>query len=130
MNFKKKNKKMNISDILEKITLPIAIIIGSAFLAIAFYLVQVDKRESIEKQQRAKDLKETLQKAEENKRADLKLKQDECESLSVGVRAKWNNVMGVTYDDKIWKECVATYTDTETGEVETSPLRFMQDTSY
>ena len=34
--------------------------------------------------------------------------------------------MGVTYDNDFWKECVVTYTDTKTGEVETSPLRLMQ----
>ena len=41
---------------------------------------------------------------------------------------KWNNVVGVTYDNEAWQECVVTYTDPDTGEIETSPLRFMKDT--
>jgi hypothetical protein len=40
---------------------------------------------------------------------------------------KWNNVIGVTYDNDIWKDCVVTYTDPKTGEVKTSPLKSMQD---
>jgi len=93
-----------------------AIVIGAISLAVAFYLVQVDKRESIERQQ-----------ITENKRAELATKQKECESLSSGVKDQWNNVVGVTYDSEFWEECVVTYTDTKTGEIQTSPLRLMKD---
>lgn len=63
---------------------------------------------------------------QDQKNLELENKIKECESLSSGVMKKWSNVMGVTYDDKLWEECVVTYTDAETRKVETSPLRFMQ----
>lgn len=96
--------------------LPATIIIASLILGGFFYASQINKQESIERQQKA-----------ENALEDLKLKQDECKALSAGVMKKWNNVMGVTYDKSQWRECVVTYTDTKTGEVVTTPLRFMQE---
>jgi hypothetical protein len=116
-----------------KIYIPISIILGCTVLALSFYLVQVDKRKSIESQQeiqriadqKDKDYKQEQQEIE-NSRVELKTEQDNCRSLSAGVRDKWGNVMGVTYSE-IWRECVVTYTDTVTGEVKTSPLSRMKD---
>jgi hypothetical protein len=115
---------------IEKINTPLAIIIGSIVLGMSFYYVQIDKRESIEKQQVLENERLQTEKQQAAETAELKAKQDECESLAVGVRKKWNNVMGVAYDSKLWKQCVVTYTDTKTGEVTTSPLSSMKDTSY
>lgn len=100
-----------------------AFVLGCLILATSFYLIQSDKSASIEMQQAAAQLEKEM----DNARAELSMKQSECESLSVGVRAKWNNVVGVTYDDEFWEECVVTYTDTETGDIQTSPLRHMTD---
>ena len=111
----------------EKLILPISIIIGCIVLSGSFIFIQINKQNSIERQQELKLRDDRLQQAIKNDLENLKLKQEECNALSVGVMKKWNNVMGVTYDDDLWKECVVTFTDTETGEVETSPLRFMQD---
>ena len=55
------------------------------------------------------------QQALENERAELKLKQDECNALSSGIKQRWGNVVGVTYDGEFWKGCVVTYMDTKTG---------------
>ncbi len=96
-----------------KLSIPGAIVVGCIVLAGAFYFVETNKQKSIEIQQQS-----------ESERKDLQSKQDACEALSVGVRAEWNNVMGVTYDE-FWQECVATYTDPDTGEVMTSPLSSM-----
>ncbi len=85
-----------------------------------FYQSQLMKQESIERQQ-------VLKQTQDQKNLELENKMKECESLSPGVMKKWNNVMGVTYDDKLWEECVVTYTDTKTGEIRTSPLRLMQE---
>jgi hypothetical protein len=111
------------------ISISAAIVIAAAILGIAFYVIQSDKQQSIERQQQLERQAEQAVKSLENKRAELKLKQDECESLSDGVKKRWGNVLGVTYDETLWKECVVTYTDPETGEVETSPLGQMKDTS-
>jgi len=98
-----KMKKLN------KFLLLATIIIASLILGGFFYASQVNKQKSIERQQQ------------------IKIKQDDCKSLSAGVMKQWGNVMGVTYDD-FWKECVVTYTDTETGKVKTAPLSHMKTT--
>jgi len=92
---------------IEKLTLPITILLSAIVLAGGYYAVQYNKQQSIEKQQR------------------IELQQDRCNALSSGVKEKWSNVMGVNYND-FWKECVVTFTDTKTGEVKTSPLRLMK----
>ena len=106
-------------DRINKLILPSALIIVSLILGVFFYASQVNKQKSIEKQQEVSNALE-----------DLKLKQDECKTLSLGVVKKWSNVIGVTYDNEslFIKECVVTYTDTKTGEIKTTPLRFMQTT--
>ena len=93
---------------LNKLSLPAVILIASIILGGFIFATQVIKQQSIERQQ------------------EIKLQEDRCEALTAGVRDKWNNVMGVTYDNDFWQECVVTHTDPETGEVETSPLRFMK----
>jgi len=113
---------------INKLTLPTTIIITSLILGGFFYASQVNKQKSIEKQQEIELQDDRQQQEVKNALEDLKLKQGECKALSAGVTKKWNNVMGVTYDNDLWKECVVTYTDTKTGEVTTSPLRFMKDT--
>jgi hypothetical protein len=105
----------------KSILYPTAIVFGCIVLAAAFYLVQVDKRQSIERQQDV----ENQRAAEELKRSDLAAKEKECESLSSGLREEWNNVVGVTYSDFL-EECEVTYTDTKTGEIQKAPLSSMQ----
>jgi hypothetical protein len=95
--------------------LPLVIFASSVVIGWFYYASEVNKQESIERQQRLS-----------NEREELKIKQDECKSLAAGVMKKWNNVVGVTYDDLIWKDCVATYTDTITGEMTSSPLSQMK----
>ena len=103
------------------------ILIASLIIGGFYYASEVNKQKSIERQQEIKLQDDWRQQEVKNALEELKLKQDECKALSAGVTKKWNNVMGVTYDNDFWEECVVTYTDTETGEVETSPLRLMQD---
>jgi hypothetical protein len=97
-------------DKINKLTLPTTIIIASLILGGFFYAAQVSEQKSIEKQQETSNALE-----------ELKLKQDECETLSAGARKQWNNVIGVTYDNDL-KECILTQTDPDTGETETKPL--------
>lgn len=115
-------------DKLNKFSLPTTIIIASLILGVFFYTAEVNKQSSIERQQRIKLQDDKQQQEAKNALEKLKLKLDECEALSTGVMKKWNNIMGVTYDNDVWKECVVTYTNTETGEIETSPLRLMKTT--
>ncbi len=112
---------------LNKLSLPATIIIARIILGGFYYAAQSNKQNSIEEQQRLEQMSKFNRQTEENKRQDLLLKQKECESLSEGVMDTWGNIIGVTYDAEIWKECVVTYKDTETGNTETSLLRFMGD---
>ena len=111
-----------------KIWNPLAIVIGCLVLAVSFYLVQIDKRKSIERQyeqQRVVEQKELEyeQKLQdlENERLKLKVYQDNCRSLSSGVKDEWNNVLGVVYSE-YWNECVVTFVDPDTGNTKTAPL--------
>lgn len=97
------------------LSIPVAIVLGCLILGGAFYLIQANKQKSIERQQEKQALQDKLE-----------AHQSECASLSKGVMQQWNNVMGVTYDNDFWKECVVTYTDDETGEIQTSPLSSMK----
>lgn len=117
----------------DKLTIPVSIVLGCIVLAVSFYFVQIDKRASIEKQKEAENTilkqKQVLfeqQQEKDNALSELKIKQAECESLSSGVKDKWNNVMGVTYDNDFYEACVVTYTDTKTGSVEIAPLSSMK----
>lgn len=121
---------------LQKISVPVAIIIGCAILGAAYYFVQVDKRKSIEAEQQAERIAEQEQRAYEreqqdlqNNRIELQAKQADCRALATGVRDRWSNVMGVTYSE--WRdECMVTYTDTQTGETVSAPLSSMKDNAY
>jgi len=102
---------------INNVFLPVAVLVASVVIGGFIYSSQENKQQSIERQQEAKNALETL-----------KIKQDECAALAPGVKKTWSNVMGVTYDNGLWEECVVTFTDPETGEVTTSPLRFMMTT--
>lgn len=112
-------EKDNLFRKINKLSLPAVILIVGIILSGLYYVSQISKQKSAEKQQEIK-----LQ--DDRQLEVLKSKQNECETLSTGVKGKWNNVMGVTYDNDLWKECVVTYTDTKTGGVKISPLRFME----
>ena len=92
---------------LNKLSLPVVILIASLILGGFYFASQVNKQRSIERQQQIKNAL------------------DECEALATGVKERWRNILGVTYDNEVWKECVVTYTDKETGSIKTSPLRLM-----
>jgi len=113
---------------LNKLSLPTTIIVASLVLGSFFYATQVSKQRSIERQQDLSLQADSQQQALRNAFEDLKVKQEECKSLSPGVTKRWNNIIGVTYDNVYWEECVVTYTDPETGSINTSPLRLMQTT--
>lgn len=110
-----------------KLSIPISIVLAAIILGSVFYVIQINKQSSIERQQQIERQENKEQQDLENKRAELKFKQDECIALSSGVKQRWNNVVGVSYDE-LWKDCVVTYSDTKTGEITTSPLKFMKDT--
>lgn len=117
-NFFKKNTNCRIKKIapkINKLSLPVTILIVGIIMSGSIYASQLSKQKSIEKQQ------QNDRQQQENK-DDLKIKQSECNTLSNGVKEKWNNVIGVTYSE-LWKECVVTYIDEKMGGIiRTLPL--------
>ena len=111
---------------INKLSLPATILLGCIVLGGFYFASQMVKQNSIERQAQIDREAKSFQQTLDNAKEEISLKQKECESLSVGVARKWNNVMGVTYDEKLWKECVVTFTDTKTGEIQVLPLRLMQ----
>lgn len=107
-----------------KITLPIAIIISAIILGAAFFAVQVNKQESIERQQRIELQEKRAIEGEKAKQADEKAKQEQelaqkeyiakrksdCLNIYKTEDDKWNNVRGWRYsvDDD---QCLIRYKD-------------------
>lgn len=88
---------MNIEKIIEKITLPIAVVIAAIILGIAFYAVQYNKQQSIERQQ---------------KREYIADRKDNCYAIEKKEREQWDNVKSHYYDEKA-DICIIRYTKTE-----------------
>ncbi len=109
-----------------KLIFPTTIIIASIILGGSFYLVQVSKQRSIERQQQIEIEENQKQQEVRGVLQDLEFKQDQCKSLSTGIMKKWDNVVGVSYDEYLG-ECVVIYIDDKTGEIEESPLRSMKE---
>jgi uncharacterized lipoprotein YehR (DUF1307 family) len=83
----------------QNITLPIAVIIGATVLGIFLYAVQVNKQQSIERQQRVE--------------LSAKAKID-CLKIYESEGKKWNNVSGWSYSDLLG--CEVAYKDPKTGK--------------
>ena len=73
-----------------------AIIIAAVVLGVAFYAVQYNKQQSIEKQQLLKLREDREQQSLENKRAELKLKQEEWDRA-------WPYIHRLEVDLKIYR---------------------------
>lgn len=80
---------MDINKITEKVTLPVAIVISAVVLAGGFYAVQVNKQQSIERQQ-------ALNLEQENKEYVAKRKRD-CLAIYKTENDKWSNVVEWSY---------------------------------
>lgn len=118
---------MNIKKLSEKTTLPIAIVIAALILGVAFYAVQANKQESIERQQLIKiqeDRKKEEAKEEKEREEKRFANELKCQSLLDGLKERWYNVVGIYYSE--WQNtCIVKYT--ENGEVEESPIETMAD---
>lgn len=86
-----------------KLALPITIILGCLVLGGFYYATQVNKRESIERQQQleldAKSEQEKI-KAEQDKKEYLADRKNDCLDIYKTESDKWNNVRGWRYDEE------------------------------
>lgn len=110
-----------------KLNLPLAIVIVGVILSGTFYVIQINKQNSIERQQEIKiinDRESAKQKKAEEDRArdfDNELK---CQTLLKDLRQRWNNVVGIRYSG-LFNTCMVSYT--KNGEVEEAAVEDMQD---
>lgn len=112
-----------------KVLLPISILLGSIILWWFFYVVQLNKQQSIEKQQELKlqmdnrDLEIREKKEKEETRFNNNLK---CQTLLKDLRQRWNNVVGIYYSD-VQNTCIVKYT--EKWITQEAPIEDMEDTN-
>lgn len=86
-----------------KIIIPISILLASIILGGFFYASQVNKQNSIERQQEmkiAEDRRIEEANREQEKKEYIAKRKNECYSLYEKERAKWNNVKGNEYDEE------------------------------
>lgn len=86
-------------DKVNKLLLPITILLASIILGGFYYATQVNKQQSIEKQQRLELEAEALDREQEKKEYIAKRKL-ECYDIEQKERKNWNNVDGSFYDEE------------------------------
>ncbi|MCX6781590.1 MAG: hypothetical protein NTW66_00480 [Candidatus Magasanikbacteria bacterium] len=111
-----------------KLLLPISIVVGCIILGGFFYAIQINKQESIERQQKldlAVEQKQQEAKAEQDKKEYASERRNDCLNIYKTEDSKWSNVRGWRYDaegdecyirykeslPKSHKECDALYPD-------------------
>lgn len=110
-----------------KLILPVSIILGTLIMGGFWYLSQMNKQESIERQQwielqaKAESEKVKLEKDNADEIFSNNLK---CQTLLKDLKQRWNNVVGIYYSD--WQNtCIVKYTNK--GEIEEGPMEDMED---
>lgn len=95
--------KSLIFNIMNKILIPISILLASIILGGVFYATQINKQRSIERQQEMEITEsrriEEMRQAQESKEYVAKRK-NECYALYEKERAKWNNVKSNEYNEE------------------------------
>lgn len=89
-------------DKINKLLLPVTIIIASLILGGFFYVSQVNKQKSIERQQEVKlqnDRRTEEAKAEQEKKEYVAKRRNECYSIYEKERDRWGNVSSVDYSE-------------------------------
>lgn len=111
----------------KNIILAISIIVAGFIIGYFVYLGQINKQESIERQQemiiKQQELKEQLEREKEKEETAFN-NNLKCQDLLPQLRRRWNNVVGIYYD-KYRNNCMVKYT--EYGRVKESALEDMQD---
>lgn len=111
----------------KKIILPISILLGCIILGGFFYAGQVNKQQSIERQQILKQMEDRRiedAKAEQDKAKETFSNNLKCQTLLKDLKQRWNNVVGIYYDE-LQNTCIVKYT--KKGETEEAPIESMQD---
>jgi len=101
-----------------KLVLPISILIASIILGGAYYASQVNKQQSIERQQQIEleaERQEAEAKAEQEQKEYVAKRKGECYDIFFKEREKWNNVKSHIYN-KEKDVCEITYENNKYNE--------------
>lgn len=114
-------------DKINKLSLPVVILIASVILGGFLYATQVNKQKSIERQQEIKlqeDKRAYEVKIEKDKADEIFSNNLKCQALLRELKQRWNNVVGIYYSE--WQNtCIVKYT--KSGKTEEAPIESMQD---
>ncbi len=111
----------------KEFVLPVSIVLASIILGSFFYAIQINKQDSIERQQRLKisyEERVAEKNTEEESEEKVFANNLKCQSLVKELKQRWYNVVGIRYSE-ILNTCIVKYMDN--GEVEESPIENMQD---
>ena len=100
---------------------------GCIILGGFFYASQVNKQQSIERQQILKQIEDRRiedAKAEQEKTKETFSNNLKCQTLLKDLKQRWNNVVGIYYSE-LDNTCIVKYT--KKGETEEAPIESMQD---
>ena len=102
-------------DKINKLSLPVVILIASVILGGFFYASQVNKQNSIERQQEIKlqeDRRIEEAKKEQAKKEYIARRKNECYGTYLKERENWNNVVDFNYSE-VRDVCVVKYKSSE-----------------
>lgn len=124
---------------MNKFILPVSIILGCVILGGFFYASQINKQVSIEKQQ---ELERNAKRDELRIKTEIEQKQVDkenndavftnnlkCQSLLKDLKQRWNNVIGIYYDENL-NTCIVKYKEEDgspLGRTREAPIEDMQD---
>jgi SAM-dependent MidA family methyltransferase len=98
----------------------VGIIVAVVLCGWLIYQSRINKQESIERQQQI-ELKAKAEKENADRVFENNLK---CQDLLKDLKQRWNNVVGIYYDEFL-NTCIVKYT--KNGKVEEAPIENMQD---
>lgn len=123
---------------INKLSLPVTILIASIILGGFYYTSQVSKQNSIEKQQQidlqAKAIADQA-KAEKDKADTIFNNNLKCQALLKDLKQRWSNVVGIYYQEAIGNSFIGLFDEENTcivkytikGKTMESPIGQMQD---
>jgi len=113
---------------MKKLLLPVTILLASIVLGGSYYMVQVNKQKSTEKQQQVQlqeDRRIEEVRVEKEKADGIFNDSVRCKILLNDLKQRWNNIIGIYYSES-QNTCIVQY-NTQDGEIEESPIEEMQD---
>jgi len=120
-----------ISDKINKLSLPVVILIASVILGGFFYASQVNKQKSIERQQEIKlqeDRRVEEAKAGQAKKEYIAKQKSECYDTYLQEKKNWNNVADFSYSE-VRDVCIVNYKSSEPAKTKKECEKMIENLS-